>query len=341
MSEGLLTQWRDRVVEAETEISVVQEDINALLSRRKEIKQDISRYDRLVQREKQEMLKRLEEVEGQARELEERCQKTVQQKARVEEMYVQTLDNYESMHDTVKEIQAEEQRLQEREDVEAVLQRESLAWAEEEHGLRTKLNALQSALKGKRKQRHEELTALDTELAAAERQLLQVRHERQKDMQAQNPQLQVTKHSRHGTPLESAQFTIAAAADANDKEQQFISANASTSVPTRQLRSCLKNTGVTMESYSFSDTKTQPGNGSINKNSTGSSSVCHTVPATNFKSAPVSRAVSQALVAGDDTVLGGVDSTHVTPHRAYSYASGKKAGSRKRDIILLGDATNR
>ncbi|RNF05980.1 uncharacterized protein Tco025E_07764 [Trypanosoma conorhini] len=326
MSEGLLTQWRDRVVEAETEISVVQEDIGALLNRRKEIKQDISRYDRLVQREKQEMLKRLEEVEAQAQELEDGCQKTLQQKTRVEEAYVQTLDNYESMHDSVKEIQRGEQQLQEREDVEAVLQRESLAWAEEEHGLRTKLHALQSALKAARRERHEEVTALDTELAAAERELLQVRGERQGEMQAQHQQLQPTKHDRQGTPHASTQRAASASAEANKKEQQFIAANASASIPTRPLRSCLKNTGAATGS-SF--------------NAAGSNSVYQNASAPHYKSAPASRAVSQSLVTGDEAVDGGVGSTPATQHRAYSYAAGKKLGGTKRDILPLGDATNR
>ncbi|ESL09248.1 hypothetical protein TRSC58_03035 [Trypanosoma rangeli SC58] len=338
MSEGLLTQWRDRVVEAETEISVVQEDIGALLNRRKELKQDISRYDRLVQREKQEMLKRLEEVEAQAQELEDGCQKTLQQKARAEEAYVQTLDNYESMHDAVKQIQREEQQLQEREDVEAVLQRESLAWAEEERGLRTKLHALQTALREARKERHEEVTALDTELASAERQLIQVRSERQVEMQAQHQQMQPVKRNRHGTSHGSTPRAVSATADVNYKEQQFIAANASTSIPTRQLRSCLKNSNTTADSYSLNDTKTQAGN---NANATGINGVYQTVSAPHYKSAPASRAVSQSLVAGDDAVAGGVGSTPTRLHRAYSYAAGKKVGGTKRDVLLLGDATNR
>ncbi|KEG06857.1 hypothetical protein DQ04_11911010 [Trypanosoma grayi] len=325
MSEGLLTQWRDRVVEAETEVSVVQEDINALLKQRKEIKLDIVRYDKLVQKEKQEMLSRLEEVETQARELEESCQKTLQQKTRVEEMYVQTLDNYESLHEVVKAIQKDEEDLQSREDVEAVLQRESLAWAEEEHALRTKLNTIQSAMKVKRKQRQEEMSTLEAQLAGAERQLQQVRHERQGQAQQQ---VYSAKPSRRGTPLATTQrpsTAVGAAPEAAQKEQQFIAANASTSVPTRQLRSCMKNSNATMDSYQHGDHKTQlssSGNG----------------PAVRYQSAPVSRAASQALVAGDDgddSVVAGLS----TPHRAYSYVSGKKAGGRKRDV--LGDATNR
>ncbi|ORC86573.1 uncharacterized protein TM35_000271630 [Trypanosoma theileri] len=343
MSEGLLTQWRDRVVEAETEISVVQEDITALVKQRKEIKQDIGRYDKLVQREKQEMLKRLEEVEGQAEELEGKCQKTLQNKTQVEELYVKTLDNYESMHAIVKEIQMDEQQLQQREDFEAKLQEESLLWAEEEHGLRTRLNTLQSSLKKQRKQYQEEITALETELAAAERQLQKVQSERQGDIQQQQEQqqqlllhIQGGKHSRRGTPIPTAQNSFSTTRDANHKEQEFISANASSSVPTRQLRSCLKNSNNSTSNGNHTlDTKNQLGcnsnNNKINNIYSGGLS------ASQCQSAPVSRATSQALVAGESNGLI-LPSGLTTPHRAYSYAAGKKAGNRKREV--LGDSTN-
>lgn len=316
-----MTQWRDRVVEAETEISVVQEDINALIKQRKGLKQDISRYDKLVQREKQEMLKRLEEVEGQAQELEAQCQKTTQHKTRVEEMYVRTLDDYESMHDIVKEIQRSEQQLQEREDVDATLQRESCEWAEEEHRLRAKLGALQTALRGQRERRRAEAAALGEELAAAERQLQQLRRERHESTPRQ-PAADAAKHSRRGSMR-------SATSDAKSKEQQFITSNLSTGFPTRQLRSCLKNTSTPTGSYPFPDSS----DGDHKNRCKG--------PAPHVQSAPVSRATSQALVAGDDGVPVAMDLVSATPHRAYSYVAGKSVGGRKRDISFLGDATNR
>ncbi|KAG8340816.1 hypothetical protein ERJ75_000751900 [Trypanosoma vivax] len=335
MSAGLITQWHDRIVETETLISVVEEDISALAKKRKEIKQEMVRHDKTVNCEKKELLKQLESVEKQARKFEVDCENTTTQKALVEKLYIETLDDYEAMHGVVKAIQLDERYLQEREDLEAVLQRESAEWTEEEHAHRNRLNVLQSSLRASREHRQEEIRALEKQLAEAERQLEQGRLERQKEMQQRLQGNQSTMHCTNAiTAPHTLSLSVARAGNAgadsgtnavSQRQQQFIDANASAGVPTRQLRSCLKQ------------------NSSFNNASQGCD---HNARPTTFArgingqcaSAPTSRAISQTLVE-DGTgqgVFAGLPSA--VSQRAFSYANTWKGGSRKRGI--LRDATN-
>ncbi|EPY32772.1 hypothetical protein STCU_02665 [Strigomonas culicis] len=226
MSEELLNQWRDRVLEAETEISIVQEEIDAVHKRRRAIKQKVHQFDDLVADEKRELLNRLEEVEAEAKNLGERCEATVAEKDQVEATYMRTLDEYEGMHFLVHEIKDAERMLGEREDLDVRLQRESLAWAEEEHSLRTKLNNFQMQLKQNRKQQQTELTELEAELAELERRQAQERAERAGEVKQQARS--VVRGSRQPSPRQ--------------KEETFLSANSAGGVPTRSapLRSCIK-----------------------------------------------------------------------------------------------------
>nr|CCC49451.1 conserved hypothetical protein, fragment [Trypanosoma vivax Y486] len=336
MSAGLITQWHDRIVETETLISVVEEDISALAKKRKEIKQEMVRHDKTVNCEKKELLKQLESVEKQARKFEVDCENTTTQKALVEKLYIETLDDYEAMHGVVKAIQLDERYLQEREDLEAVLQRESAEWTEEEHAHRNRLNVLQSSLRASREHRQEEIRALEKQLAEAERQLEQGRLERQKEMQQRLQGNQSTMHCTNAITAPHTFFPVGCArrkcrsrfrhqCSQSTTAAIHIDANASAGVPTRQLRSCLKQ------------------NSSFNNASQGCD---HNARPTTFArgingqcaSAPTSRAISQTLVE-DGTgqgVFAGLPSA--VSQRAFSYANTWKGGSRKRGI--LRDATN-
>lgn len=317
MSAALLTLWKDRVLEAETEIGLIQDDINAALERRKAIKHDGRKHADTIDREKRELLKKLEAVEAEARELSGMCERTLGEKDRVEAVYVSTLDEYESMHYLVHDIKAEETRYAAREDLETRLQRESLAWAETEHTLRSKLNDLQMQLKAMRRQQAQETEDLEADLAGLEKRLRAERAERAGEVKQQARS--AVRSSRQPTPApapattgpSSSAAAAAAALAAINKESSFLAANANGSVPIRgsaaALRSCLK-----------------PGNNSSNTTTTNS-----------INSAPVSRAGSQPLVSEG----GGGDGAQASlaMMRAYSYGSGKQP-SRKRD--MLGESTN-
>ncbi|CCW65084.1 unnamed protein product [Phytomonas sp. EM1] len=316
MSEALLTQWKDRVLEAETEVGLIQDDINAVLEERKKLKQASRKHLEIIEKEKKDLLKRLESVEAEAKELSAVCERTLSEKDKVEAAYIKTLDEYESMHYLVREIKDKEELLASREDLETRLQRESLAWAEEEHAMRTKLSNLQLQLKQQRKQQQAEQSELEEKLVALEKQREQERTERS---------------SGNARPAPSAvKPTLGAGTDDNSSPSVSTHKISSVARPP-QLKSCLKGKGVT--------TPTPEGDIASIRSNTYRPNAYHAVA-----SAPVSRAASQSLVyqahnIGADLsgAAGQKQQTSLDQIRAYSYCFGKE-NSRGRS--MLQETTN-
>lgn len=339
MSSELVAQWAKRVRDAEEEVGRMQEDINAVKQQRKSLKSDIRKYEDVVAAEKRELLSSLERVEAQAKALGSQCDAALAEKDRVEAEYVAALDDYEKLHFYVRDIQDAEEQLQSREDLEARLQRESLAWAEEEHALRRKLHQLQQAQSQARRAQQSEVAELEAEFAALERRQREERAARCGEV-AQAAR-SVVRGSRAPTPTA--------------EEDAFVSANAKGAVPTRTnagLRSCLKTTN----SVNNNNNNNISGAGAAaSAAAVAGASTAH--PSSDRKSgalntavsAPVSRAASQSLLT--EASLRGAENRAAPPAaapkpslqmlqqmRAYSYAGPTKPGSRKREF--LGEATN-
>lgn len=330
MSDELIGQWQDRVYEAETELHVVQEDIDAVLQERKALRLAIRRYEDAIEAEKRNLLTRLEAVELQAKDLGQRCESTVEAKDRVEAVYIKTLDDYEAMHFVVRDIKTAEEELQRRDDVDARLQRESLAWAEEEHGLRTSLGQLQQQLKQTRRQQQVEVQELESQLATLERRQQRERAERQSGS-AEQPASEGLRSScsrrRPPPPPSSGISTRMTGPHATSAEEG-------------QLRSCLKSTGsIAPPSTTAADHI--------------SNSTRAPTAATAAASAPVSRCTSQPLVSDSMSVVQQADGSSASSRiaaasppslqllqqmRAKSSTTSKYS-SQKRE--LFGDATNR
>lgn len=259
MSEALFTQWKDRVLEAEAEVGLVQEDIDKVQSQRRALKAEARRHIEVIEREKKDLLKRLEAVAAEANDLSALCVSTLSEKDKVEATYLQTLDEYENMHYVVRDIKKDEEHLRNREDIEKRLHRESMDWAEEEHTLRSKLNHLQLQLKQRRKEQTIQVSELESALASLEHEHRQARAARTGEAR-QHVRTVLGRESRQGTPLPSSAAptgSIAASggADLSDSanpnsstkpphstSDAFVSHYSNTSVPMRAnaLRSCLK-----------------------------------------------------------------------------------------------------
>ncbi|KAG5512133.1 hypothetical protein JKF63_07600 [Porcisia hertigi] len=320
MSEELIAQWTKRVSDAAEELSRMEEDINAIKQQRKSLKTDIRKYEDVVASEKCVLLTSLERVEAQAKDLGAQCEATLTEKDRVEAEYMATLDAYESLHFYVREIKDAEEKLQNREDLEAALQRESVEWAEEEHTLRRRLHQLQQ-------QQAQARCSQEAELRELEAQLSNVEHRQRDERAARSGEATqaargVLRSSRQSTPASFRTATSAA-------EDAFVSAHAGSAVPTKfaQLKSCLR----------------------APVGSSTSGNVVTAVPRPfTAASAPVSRCTSQSLVS--DCTTNGMRRQAVNDcdppslrvlqeMRAYSHGAPGKAGVRKRDF--LGDATNK
>ncbi|CCW67487.1 unnamed protein product [Phytomonas sp. Hart1] len=321
MSEALLTQWKDRVLEAETEVGLIQDDINTVLEERKTLKQSSRKHLEIIEKEKKDLLRRLESVEAEAKELSAVCERTLSEKDKVEVVYIKTLDEYENMHYLVREIKDNEEQLSSREDLETRLQRESLVWAEEEHAMRNKLSKIQLQLKQQRKQQQAEQSELEEQLAALEKRQRLEQAERSSGQTAPAPSVVKT--------------SINAGTD-----KRFTTDNSFSSVPThpvppvaraQPLKSCLKGkeAAVPISAPAITNSK-------LNTYRHNAYPV--------IASAPVSRAASQSLVYQPYNI--GTDLSSAASHhqqkslnqaRAYSYCSGK---DRSRAHDVLQETTN-
>lgn len=319
MSEELIVQWTRRVSDAEEELRRMEDDINAAKQQRKTLKSDIRKYEDVVATEKGELLHALEKVEAQAKALGAQCEATLSEKDRVEAEYMATLDAYENLHFLVREIKDAEERLQSRDDLEAQLQRESVAWAEEEHAMRRKLHQLQQQQAQTRRAQEAELRELEAQLANMEQRQREERAARSGDAVRRVAQV---GGSRPGTPTPATAFpdpTTTAAAAASAEEDAFVHANAGVAVPTRAapLKSCLKAPAPC-------------------------SSGGAPVPAARCVSQPlVSDSAAAAAVRRGAAVSGALDGPALRvlqEMRAFSYGGPTKPAARKR--AFLGDATN-
>ena len=87
MSEMLVTQWRDRVVEVESEIQCVLDELNSIENQKKNLKTDSKKYQEHAKKEKAALGKKLAEMEQRAQELEKRCEEAHVAKVAAEKLY--------------------------------------------------------------------------------------------------------------------------------------------------------------------------------------------------------------------------------------------------------------
>jgi len=175
MSEALVLQWNDRVVEAESELQVIRDELAALVRSSESSKAKKEGMQQQIQREKQSVLKQLEIAEKRSGDCERAFQDAEAHKQKVEMSYRATLDEYGKLHTTVKDIKSQEEALHNRKDYERDLQQATLAWADEEHVLRRRVQQLDSQVKALRKQQQDELSAVDAMVKEEERLLQQQR----------------------------------------------------------------------------------------------------------------------------------------------------------------------
>ncbi|CCD12207.1 unnamed protein product [Trypanosoma congolense IL3000] len=335
MTLNLTALWNDRVVGTRAEISLVDDKIASILEKKKQLKEEIGRYNKIVEREKGEMLSYLEKVEAEAKRVEEETAKFESHRAQVKKEFNETLDNYENMRQVIKNIQRDEEALSKRYDLAKLFERESSEWADQERALRAEVETLEEELNNMRKAHMREIVQLEAEKTEAEDRLQQTRAQRQEELrQLTQAPLQNQRRSLSFAGNRVEQFEMTKIPKANRKEQQFIAMNASTGVPTRQLRSCLRNGNNNSNGAGANPNHNDMGSArdvtdSQRYNCNGGK------PPQQPVSAPVSRAVSQSLVGG---VEGSCDQPPVASGRACSHAEMKKVAGRKRG--LLKDYTN-
>ena len=152
---------------AEAEESTIMDEISAMEHQKKSLEVEIVKYKEFIRSEKLRLAKKFDEAERAYAEFEAMHNEQVRQKDAVEKTYLRTLDEYDALHDMVKEIKHQESGLSNREDYEKLLQAESVEWAEEEHALRCELSRLQNQQKERKKFHQQEIGRRRTRTARA------------------------------------------------------------------------------------------------------------------------------------------------------------------------------
>lgn len=170
MSEALTKEWKERVEEVETELRLVNRDIDVMKKSQKKTEEKLADHFQKVEEEKLQLLEELDKAGKEAQLLQQSCEDTLTHKERVEIEYQKALDDYEKLHFEVREIkEMEEDHLHSRVNYKALLEKESSLWATEEHFLRQRLGILQREYEESKNRNAKERATLELEIQKEEK----------------------------------------------------------------------------------------------------------------------------------------------------------------------------
>ena len=175
---SLVSQWHDRLLEAEAEQQAIlseQKEVQGLID---EVVRNLKRHEGTAKKEQAALEGKLQELENEANSLSSRHEAIVKQKDSAEKEYRSTLDAYEKLHAVVKAIKDDEHDLTHRPDLELALERESAQWSQEEHRLREELFNYDATLRKQRKMAEKERHDLQLQLDELEEKFSQEQEER-------------------------------------------------------------------------------------------------------------------------------------------------------------------
>ena len=170
-SAGLLSTWRDRIVELKAQIDVVEDEIRGIEVEGQQLEAKKAEFEVTCKRERRELYKQLDSTNAKAEELEKAATVQMQRKEELQAEHARVLNNYDQLREDVKAVIAKEKALEARTDYDHMLQKESAEWAEEEHQLRTAYNSLLFAQKEARAKQQADLAAAEAALRDAEGRL--------------------------------------------------------------------------------------------------------------------------------------------------------------------------
>ena len=178
MSQELIAQWKDRVVEAESELQCVKDDLETVTSRKLQLQTAIDKHQSSMDSEKRTTASTVHDAEKSALELTRRCEEAHVRKCASEKAYFDTVAEYERLHYLVKDVKDQEHQLATRKNPEQLLGQESLVWAEEEHQLRSQLQHIDRQLRDARGEQKKLVADLERKLAEEESHLMTERKAR-------------------------------------------------------------------------------------------------------------------------------------------------------------------
>lgn len=163
--------WKSRILSAVAELRFVEEETRQLKQDGDQLAAMIQKENAAIDKETHDLTARLRDAERELDRISEQCTAQAAAKVIVEREYQEALDKYDRLHDVVKLVKLKESECQQRHDYDKMLETESIAWAAEEHQLRTKLSALESQFREVKQKHRDEIAAAEGRLREAESRL--------------------------------------------------------------------------------------------------------------------------------------------------------------------------
>lgn len=182
MSDNLVQSWRDRLVEVEAEIEVVEEEIAGVERQKAELKRDIGKYEASIENDRALMKKKITDVENRAITAASQLEEAEKLKVRLEQKFAETVAEYDSLHEVVEKLKQQESEVENRPNYEATLREESEAWFREEEFLRRKLQQMEAEVAEAKQQTRSHREQSDSIIKELELQLHSDRMGREKSV---------------------------------------------------------------------------------------------------------------------------------------------------------------
>lgn len=179
MSQQLVAQWQDRVVEVNQEIELVEEEIKELEVKIRGIEEEKkSRLD-AAKNKKSDMERQLAATNAAiVQEMEELSAAQNESKSILAQRD-DAMTTYNTLLELVRQLKTQEKQLATRDDPELTLQNESSSWNAQEMQLREELRMLEESIMNQRKTYAAEIAKLEKEIATEESELRSERMSRE------------------------------------------------------------------------------------------------------------------------------------------------------------------
>ncbi len=174
-------QWRSRVAAVQDDIANIKAEMKAIDQQTQLLNQEHENFTTLAKKERVALQTDLKSAEQRAVAVDKSLSQSQSMKSEAELTLAAAARDYDDMSNAIRRLQQTEHALETRENLKATLENESTQWAEEEHRMRTTLQAIENQIRGLRKSEKTEIAALEQQLRDAENDLMTARRSRRAD----------------------------------------------------------------------------------------------------------------------------------------------------------------
>lgn len=171
MSAKLTDQWGERVAEVTRECAAVRQEIADVKAQTAAIQRSTKKLADSSHKEEAQLKKKIQQLEKRASAIDDRHETAKANLSAAEAEKVRLQADYDDLARLVKSMQKDEEDMKRREDLEAVLEKESSSWKFEEAALLQQVADLESQLRKQRKENKAKIAEHETKVKEAEQKL--------------------------------------------------------------------------------------------------------------------------------------------------------------------------